>query len=205
MSDKKIKLKPYSIKLTTGEMWLLGLGLPFLIYGAETHTLWGVLTEAFIPVGIYARKAYRLHRIRRQGVEHTDSMDGGSFEIWLEILFSDLGYKTTRTPLSGDKGADLILETQKGKTVVQAKKKASGLVNKKAIREVLNAKIHYKADAAAAITNQCFGPTAKRLAAEHGVELWERHNLVEFLYLARQKRFPNSLRKYLPTVIWIKT
>ncbi|TGE33339.1 restriction endonuclease [Desulfosporosinus sp. Sb-LF] len=205
MSDKTIKLKPYSIKLTSSEIWLLGLGLPFFIYGTKTHTLWGVLTEAFIPGGIYARKAYRLHRIRRQGIQHTDSMDGGSFEIWLEILFKDLGHKTTRTPLTGDKGADLILETQKGKTVIQAKKKASGVVDKKAIKEVLNAKIHYKANAAAAITNQHFGPSAKRLAAEHGVELWERHNLVEFLYSARQKRFPYSLRKYLPTVIWIKT
>lgn len=205
MSDKNIKLKPYSIKLTSGEKWLLGLGLPFLIYGATTHTLWGVLTEAFIPGGIYARKAYRLHRIRRQDIQNTDSMDGGSFEIWLEILFKDLGQKTIRTPLSGDKGADLIIETKNGKTVIQAKKKAIGAVDKNAITEVLKAKIYYKANHAAAITNQYFGPSAKRLAAEHGVQLWERHDLVEFLHSARLKRFPYSLRKHLPTVIWIKT
>lgn len=204
MSKKKIKLKPYSPKLSTSEKWLLALGLPFFIYGAKTYTLWAVLTEAIIPGCIYARKALRLHTIRKQGIPQTDKMDGVSFEIWLETLFKDLKHNTTRTPLSGDKGADLILETPKVKTVIQAKKKASGVVGTNAVKEVLWAKTYYKANAAAVITNQYFGPSAKRLAAENNVVLWDRENLKEFLKSAHQKRFLHSLLKHLPTVIRIK-
>lgn len=204
MSGKIIKLKPYSSRLNVGEICLLVLGFPFLVYGAKTNTLWAVLTEAIIPGGIYAKKAFRLYRIRKQNVQSTDRMDGVSFEIWLETLFKDLNYKTTRTPLSGDKGADIILEHSKGKKVIQAKKKANGVVSANAVKEVLRAKTHYNADTAAVITNQYFGPSAKRLAAEHNVELLDRNNLIEFLNLARQQRFPSSLQKYLPTVIRIR-
>ncbi|WP_253187253.1 restriction endonuclease [Paenibacillus sp. GP183] len=48
-------------------------------------------------------------------------MDGRQFELYLGLLFKALGYKTEVTLSAGDYGADLVIEKNGVRTVVQAK------------------------------------------------------------------------------------
>lgn len=49
-------------------------------------------------------------------------MTGREFEIYLSVLFRNLGYKVKLTKASGDYGADLILKKSGLSIVVQAKR-----------------------------------------------------------------------------------
>src|SRR5688572_23484112 len=51
-----------------------------------------------------------------------DSMTGPQFERRLVVLFRDLGYSATHTGRLGDFGADLVVERDGTRTVVQAKR-----------------------------------------------------------------------------------
>ncbi|PEC41575.1 restriction endonuclease, partial [Priestia megaterium] len=72
--------------------------------------------------------AYRVLRERRymkelaqSGMPYIDKMDGYQFEIYLQALFQQLGYKPQVTKKSGDFGADLVMKG-KEKIVIQAKR-----------------------------------------------------------------------------------
>jgi len=121
-------------------------------------------------------------------------MAGIDFEKRLEVLFNDLGYKGKRTPASGDFGADLVIENNKGRTVVQAKR-SSKAVGVKAIQEVTGSKAYYNAGHAIVVTNNIFTQQAKKLANMNCVELWDREILISKLY--------NSERTSQPTILSI--
>src|SRR5690242_16645676 len=63
----------------------------------------------------------REERLRKSGIYDIDKMDGRQFELYLGLLYKALGYKSEVTRLAGDYGADLILEKNGVRTVVQAK------------------------------------------------------------------------------------
>ena len=66
-----------------------------------------------------------------------------------------MGYKIVHTKLSGDQGADLVVERFGEKTAVQAKC-YSGAVGNKAVQDVLAAKEYYKCSKAIVITTSGF-------------------------------------------------
>lgn len=93
-------------------------------------------------------------------------LNGFAFEEYLTQLFTDLGYYAEKTPASGDKGADIILEKGPTRIAVQAKQ-YTGPVGFEAVEEVFTAKSLYHADEAWVITPSSFtaqaSNTAKRL------------------------------------------
>ncbi|MFT4312220.1 MAG: restriction endonuclease [Candidatus Woesearchaeota archaeon] len=105
-----------------------------------------------------------------------ENLNGGEFEEYLERLFVSLGYKVKRTKLSGDQGADLVIEKFKERTVVQAKKYTKPVTNK-AIQEVVASKRHYKCEKAIVVTTSTFTKSAKELAKSNQVELWDNEML----------------------------
>jgi restriction system protein len=148
---------------------------PFL-----SHFWWLLLIVGalFLARGIQWFVAER--RLARSGIAEIDRMDGITFERRLVHLFSGLGYRVERTRARGDYGADLVLEKEGVRTVVQAKRWTKN-VGVKAIQEAVAAKPMYRCDRAIVVTNRYFTEQAKTLAKANKVGLWNRDELVSAL------------------------
>jgi restriction system protein len=123
-------------------------------------------------------------RLAMSGIADIDSMDGKTFEKYLQVLFERLGYRVERTRYIGDYGADLVTSKDGIKTVIQAKRHKSQ-VGIKAIQEAVAAKGYYDCQAAMVVTNSYYTNQAKTLASKNGVELWDRKDLVRALLKIR--------------------
>lgn len=129
--------------------------------------------------GIRKRKYEKL--LEKSGIKDIDKMDGFQFEVFLKVLFKQLGYKPVVTKKSGDFGADLIL-LGKNKIVIQAKRYGyKNNVSLDAVREIYAAKAFYQADEAWVITNSFYTKQAIELAKACHVKLLDRHNLQKFI------------------------
>ena len=122
----------------------------------------------------------RERRLARSGISEIDQMDGITFERRLKHLFVSRGYRVEQTRARGDYGADLVLEKDGVRTVVQAKRWTKN-VGVKAIQEAVAAKPMYSCDQAMVVTNRYFTQQAERLATANGVRLWNRDELVRAL------------------------
>jgi len=119
-------------------------------------------------------------------IDDIDLMDGFEFEAIITKLFVKMGYKVIQTKLSGDQGADLIIEKNNRKTVVQTKC-YSGKVGNKAIQEVAGSLKYYGAESGIVVTNSYFTNSAISLADSNGIRLIQRDKLIELV-----KRYFNS-------------
>jgi restriction system protein len=117
-------------------------------------------------------------RIARSGIAEVDAMDGITFERFLATLFSKLGYRVERTQARGDFGADLVVERDGERMVVQAKR-WSKKVGVKAVQEAHAAPAMYACSRALVVTNNRFTEPAKELARANRVELWDRDVLID--------------------------
>lgn len=148
--------------------------------GFVSHFWWLILIVA--AAGAARGIAWLLaeRRLSRSGIDEIDAMGGVVFERRLAHLFSSLGYRVEQTRALGDFGADLILERDGVRTVVQAKrwKKNVGI---KAVQEAVASKPMYRCDRAMVVTNRYFTPSAKRLAKANHVTLWNRDDLIRAL------------------------
>lgn len=127
-------------------------------------------------------------RLARSGISDIDAMDGINFERRLVHLFSSLGYRVEQTRARGDYGADLVLEREGVRTVVQAKRWSKN-VGVKAIQEAVAAKPMYGCEHAMVVTNRYFTEQAQRLARANGVRLWNRDELVRALLAGTDQGF----------------
>jgi HJR/Mrr/RecB family endonuclease len=108
-----------------------------------------------------------------------DRMDGSEFEQAIADLFQLQGYEVER--IRGfDKGADLVATMGGERTAVQAKRYSTA-VGINAIRQLLDGRTRYECSLALAVTNSFFTDQAIECAEVHGIELWNRHKLSEFL------------------------
>lgn len=123
---------------------------------------------------------FRLENLPMKPIEKVDVMTGEEFEHYMEKYFIKKGYKVTRTPLSGDYGIDLIIEHEFGKIGVQLKCYFDK-VPLKAVQEVVAGLNHYGLSSGMVITNSYFQPSAKRLANDNKITLWDRDILIEKL------------------------
>jgi restriction system protein len=156
-------------------------------------SFWWLVALASIPTVVplvfrIITKSIRYQRISRAGLVEVDSMNGEAFEIYLESLFSRMGYHVKRTPYRGDYGADLIV-TKDGKSMAVQAKRAASKVGVKAVQEITAARAHYKCDSALVVTNNDFTQQAQKLARSNNVDLWNRERLATVV----NKTQPNSL------------
>lgn len=107
-----------------------------------------------------------------------DTFSGTDFESFLEKLFINLSYSVIKTPLTGDQGADLVVEKSGERIIVQAKR-YSGAVSNKAIQEAVAAINYYKCSRAIVVTTSSFTKSALKLAFSNKVELWDGRKLKE--------------------------
>lgn len=105
-----------------------------------------------------------------------DRMDGRAFEIFIAELFEKKGYSVSLTPSSGDFGIDVIIEDDFTKIGIQTKCYSANVPNS-AVQEAVTGIRHYGLDKAMVATNSYFQPSAKTLAKENNVILWDRKRL----------------------------
>ena len=132
---------------------------------------------------------YRKHKrkLMESGIDLIDGMSGSLFEELLQEHFKKLGYKAKMTPATADYGADLILEKEKERIVVQAKRWKQN-VGIAAVQQVVGAINYYQANKGMVISNSYFTQNAERLARSNNIELWDRDKLIDFLSKARGKK-----------------
>jgi restriction system protein len=166
---------------------MLAAGTEFVIAHMATSAHRHVLSEACVVSLVLAvlgllgvPRFARIEARRVSGINEIDTMSGEQFEQRLATLFRALGYRVSTTRTTGDFGADLVLERDGTRTVVQAKRWDS-YVGIEAVYEVVGAKAHYGASEAVVITNLLFTPAAEELAKDNGVALVERDELVQML------------------------
>lgn len=148
-------------------------------------TIWPMF--ALIALVVVAKFIYQWHESRRlaaSGILDIDKMDGRTFEKYLEVLFTKLGYIVMRTRYVGDYGADLITEKNGIKTIIQAKR-YKGKVGVKAVQEAVAAKGYYDCAESMVVTNSEYTKQAIELARANGVILWNRKDLVKALLAAK--------------------
>lgn len=153
-------------------------------------TLLGLL---FIWVVIYVmfkkqfdRRSY-LKKVSKSGITEIDSMPGVQFEDYLLTLFRKLGYHVTQTKASGDFGADLILQKDGTRIVVQAKRYAKP-VSVRAVQEAHSSLSIYGASAAWVVTNNYFTAAAIKLAKSNSVKLIDRDELMKLIISTNNSR-----------------
>jgi len=95
-------------------------------------------------------------------------------------FFERIGYKVSKTPVSGYEGLDLILEKNGSRIGVQCKRYI-GKISVSAIQEAYAGKDMYDCDEALVVTNSLFTAPAKKMAEKLNVALWDRSTLVNEL------------------------
>ena len=159
----------------------------FDLHAAIFVGAWAWLGDAALALDVCAGTALlglpaavRRERAARSGIVGVDAMSGREFEERLALLFESMGCEVVRTRATGDFGADLLLEREDGRVVVQAKRYVAK-VGIEAVQQVIGAIGYYDAAHALVVTNSTCTPAAAALAAAHGVELVERERLVGLL------------------------
>jgi len=143
----------------------------------------------------YVKKKKRFNLMKKSGIRDIDRMKGYQFEVYLQVLFKELGYRPVVTQKSGDYGADVVLKG-KNKIVIQAKRYGyRHNVSMDAVREVLAAMFFYKADEAWVITNSFFTKQAKTLAKACGVTLLNRYELEKFIIKINPTKQPKQFTR----------
>lgn len=95
------------------------------------------------------RAKQEAERVRhRKLVDHWMSLSGRELESEMEVLCRRLGYRVETTPVSGDRGVDLILRHESGKKVVVQCKSYASPVGPAAARELYGSMMDFGADKA---------------------------------------------------------
>ena len=136
---------------------------------------------------VYYKKYKLLHdetdeidRIKNIKKHLQDAVTGVDFENVLKELYEQMGYKVETTKTTGDQGADLIVEKDNIRAVIQAKYYSSSVGNS-AVQEVVAAKNYYGAQKGIVITNNTFTKAACELAEANGVQLIDGEKLNSIL------------------------
>lgn len=102
--------------------------------------------------------------------------DGLDYERYCAERLTRAGWRTHRTPASGDQGADIVAVQDGLRLVVQCKR-LSKPVGNAAVQEAAAALRYWDGDRAAVVSNAGFTPAARRLATATGVLLMHHEAL----------------------------
>ena len=131
----------------------------------------------------------RINKLKESNINAVDYMNGVQFEEFVAAILEDIGYVTQKTRATGDFGADLIVEKNNDKAVVQVKR-YSQKVSVSAVQEINTAKNYYGVSHAWVITNNYFTHPAQELALANNVRLIDRDGLIDLIIQAKKARTP---------------
>lgn len=127
----------------------------------------------------------RIQHLKNSRISEIDAMGGFEFEEFISLILSDLGYDVKPTRKSGDFGADLILEKNGERIIVQTKR-YSQKVSVSAIQEITAAQNFYGIYRACVITNNYFTAPAIKLANANNIKLIDRDELSKMIIEAKE-------------------
>ncbi|WP_188206818.1 restriction endonuclease [Alkalibacillus aidingensis] len=179
MAKRNRKAEEDIIDLITGGSILLG-GYTYARTQSAFLGILELLPAIILQTIKYLIKFKRDKKLKRAGIHEVDQMDGLTFEKYLKLIFREKGYKAKVTRAAGDYGADLILEKDGNRQVVQAKRYSKN-VGIKAVQEITAALKYYQASEALVVTNSYFTNQAQSLAKENDVQLINREGLINLL------------------------
>jgi restriction system protein len=165
-----------------------GLGLGLIALGVVAIILAGV--ARFGGRGTREREAYR-----RSGMAAVDVMNGRQFEVLLEHFFADKGYRVARLGGRGEFGANLLLDSAEGRTIVEVRR-WSGLVHHDAVQRAVLAMDRYGATRALVVTSSNYSDRAVADAEAHGVTLWDRAALAAELSALRAPALESGVQRF---------
>lgn len=176
----------------------LGGWIFLLILGAlsqmkiETVIFYTILIVGIGLTGFYLYKRHKRNIILESGIDIVDHMDGVKFEELLLVHFQKQGYKGHLTSATNDYGADLVIDKDGDKVVVQAKrwKQTVGI---EAVQQAIGAIKHYNVTRGMVITNSSFTQQARNLATSNKIELWDRETLIRFLRSSNGRDMAESI------------
>jgi restriction system protein len=122
------------------------------------------------------------------------------FEKFIADLFRRMGYQADLTPYSRDYGADIVLEKDNRRLIVQIKKYSPDhLVEYEEVKNTLGALPHFRADKAIFLATSDFTDEARALEKSCLIELWNRNMLEELIdkYFLREKSETKEFAKDL--------
>lgn len=102
------------------------------------------------------------------------------FELYIGQLYNHLGYITEITPLSNDKGIDILMRKDGTLYGVQCKR-YKGTVGSPEIQTFIGALSHAKADKGIFVTTGMFSFEAEKMAAEHPIQLINKIDLAKLI------------------------
>lgn len=151
-----------------------------------------IVMLVILVIGIQLYKSWREQKLLDSGIDVVDNMSGIEFEEFLLAYFKKLGYTGYLTPPTEDYGADLVLEKNGRKLVVQAKRWKQ-IVGIEAVQQIVGAIRHYDAYKGMVITNNAFTENAHNLANSNGIELWDRQILTNVMYKSKSINLVNAV------------
>jgi len=128
-----------------------------------------IMVLVFILYFLWKRKKWKRERLKQ--LENIDNPY--EFEIFVERILKDLGYKVIRTRKSRDFGADILLRRGRKRMVIQVKFWKNKL-GEEVLKEVIASSYIYGAREGAVITNSYFSKNvidlAKKLAGKEHLD-----------------------------------
>ena len=116
-------------------------------------------------------------KIKEQKFDLNAVNNGYDFEEYVANLFKELGYTLIEvTKKSGDQGADIVLQKENKKYVIQTKFYSSPVGNK-AVQEIVASLSLYKAQYGIVVTNNSFTNSAIELATANNIQLIDGNEL----------------------------
>lgn len=185
--SKKKQKQDDTLGLVGGVSILSSLIALYLTKNAVISVITLIVVIVVLALIINSIEEAKLKRLRRSGIAEIDKMTGTQFEHYLGQLFKLQGYNATVTQAQGDYGADLVLNKDGKRIVVQAKRYSKN-VNLKAVQEVYGAIAHYKASAGWVVTNSGYTQSAINLARSNNVRLVDREELVEIILRVKESK-----------------
>ncbi|MGE0737934.1 restriction endonuclease [Sulfurimonas sp.] len=110
-----------------------------------------------------------------------NDLSGEDFEELLIEKFIFFNFNAKKTAVTGDFGADIVVDMKDGTRFIIQCKRFKSKVNLKAVQEVVASLAHYNGDIGIVITNNEFLSSAISLAQSNGIELWGNLELMKFL------------------------
>jgi len=156
--------------------------------------LWGlVVLGAFIIIALLIKRS----KIHKQSQWRTDrdllywlkGMKPWEFEHYISELFTKLGYKTTVTGGSYDKGVDVIAEKDGLKHYIQCKKYITSVVGVGELRDFYGAIADHLAQAKGYfITTNKFTLEAEKFAEDKPIELIDGYKLIKYIRMSEKSK-----------------
>ena len=107
-----------------------------------------------------------------------DNLSGKGFEEFLKWMFQELGFSVELTKVTADSGVDLVLQKDKEKIAVQAKRyNRNTKVSNEVVLKTYGGMGVYKCHKSIIITTSYFTNQAKSDAQKLNIELWDREEL----------------------------